>query len=153
MGFFNRLKRVLSEALEPVPQSGAKRYSIAHKKGTTILADHVRKVRSPNGGRVVYVVGIDPVSPTKTNGTPLNRKGLTHRLRDFFKYIGQMNARSVARLSNDYLDMQNVGGRPEDFVAPLFRHVLVIGANNVASVTDNSAPVQPVVPQNPANEI
>ena len=146
--FEQRLERILREAQE------TGKFDILHKDGRHFYADHVKKVRSPKGGRIVLMLGIGKGNvPVR-----IDRDGLvkhwTYRVKDFYQFghnKAGKNALTMAwrhgRQQLVYDDYQyNLNG------VQLFKHVLKLDLRNVISI--NGEPVQrpeqpPVAPTGP----
>jgi hypothetical protein len=136
--FFSRLHSIL-ENLEASP---AGRIDILHRNGRHIVADFVKKVRSPKGGRAVLVAGIGAAS--KADGyvgvEDILRKFWTYRLKDFYEMTRMSNQAQMSDISF-YSGRATVEkGTRHVKIQPKFKHILKIDLRNVISI--NGQPVQ-----------
>lgn len=138
MKFSKRLERVLNEALQA---PGTKRYKIHHRSGKIIEADHVRKVRSPYGGRISLFVGINAKLGRKT---AYRQHSILHKLRDFTKVVDLAERPKVDFATRSVIRQRNRGTNYG--VIPLYEHILCIGLANITKVEDLQLTEQPSAP-------
>lgn len=156
--FLSRLDAILENVGGPT--SG--KVDILHKSGKHIIADHVKKVRSPNGGRLVLMAGIGPpVAPSDgpywRDVQEILRNSWTYRLRDFYvpyRQTGTPTARDVLLIgsatpgqlsSMKYMPM----GRSLR-IKKKFKHVLVIDMRNVISINGQAVQQPQDIQQQPS---
>jgi hypothetical protein len=136
--FFRRLDSIL-ENLEANP---AGKIDILHRNGRHILADFVKKVRSPKGGRAVLVAGIGAAS--KADGyvgvEDILRKYWTYRLKDFYEMSRVSHQAQMSDISFYNGDARIDKGIRQVKIQPKFKHILSIDLRNVISI--NGQPVQ-----------
>jgi hypothetical protein len=140
--FENRLNRILKEAQE------VGKFDVLHKDGRHFYADHVKKLRSPKGGRIVLMLGIGRGNlPIELNREQLT-KFWTYRVKDFYKINPSKTGKNALVMrwkphgrELGYDDYQyNMEG------TQLFNNVLVMDIRNVISI--NGQPVlQPEQPE------
>ena len=137
MMFENQLDRILREAQE------VGKFDVLHKDGRHFFADHIKKLRSPKGGRIVLMLGIGKGNkPIKINRDQLS-KHWTYRVKDFFKIQPKSGKSAIAMRYNpnnrQYLAYDDYQYELEGL--QLFQHVLRVDLRNVISI--NGEPVQP----------
>jgi hypothetical protein len=151
--FLSRLDAILENVGGPT--SG--KVDILHKSGKHIIADHVKKVRSPNGGRLVLMAGIGPpVAPPKgqywRGVEEILRNSWTYRLRDFYvpyRPTGMPTARDVRLLQKEMGLKYEPMGRSLG-IKKKFKHVLVIDMRNVISINGQAVQQPQDIQQQPS---
>jgi len=160
--FAKQLLNILENLGQGTGQSG--KVDILHKSGKHIIADHVKKVRSPKGkngqpGRVVLLAGIGPL----TDGLLLNgwdwqsllNKNWTYRVKDFYQIkrpSNRLDKKRVAISGRGQLEYIQPNPRPR--VHRMFKHVLTIDMRNIISINGQPvAPLQQPVEQRPTAQV
>lgn len=149
--FFSRLDAVLENVGGPT--SG--KVDILHKSGKHIIADHVKKVRSPNGGRLVLMAGIGPpvAQPDRKYWRDVEeilKNSWTYRLRDFYvpyRPTGMPTARDVLLIGSS-MKYEPMGRSLS--IKKKFKHVLVIDMRNVISINGQAVQQPQDIQQQPS---
>ena len=142
--FSAKLFQILEAEGSLTAQPEAKKYDILHKSGRHIIADHIKKVRSPKGGRIVVLAGINKLPrPMAIDAhytvNSMLEKYWTYRLKDFYLISSGLSAptkRDLMMSRNDW--GVSVRNRVQK-VHKIYEHILVIDTRNIVSI--NGEPV------------
>jgi hypothetical protein len=153
-----RFVNQLSTILENLGEATSGKIDILHVSGKHIIADHIKKVKSPKGGRHVVVAGIGAPEPPAAHHDrhfeTLLKENWTFRLRDFYtpyRDSARHSASDIA-IERDYSAAHRGTAAARAVFSPRprtikikknFKHVLVIDMRNIVSIDGKPVRQQP----------